>query len=99
MFRRALTVLMMLALMACFGAMLPSPAPAAPMTTHHAGCMHHHAPDATCHDCPICAGADLPRFAAWNTHAPMPPAPQRAPARVTALTGIHPASLDRPPRA
>ena len=103
MLRRLVSVLIVFALMACFGAMLPSPAQAAaPMTVGHsgghAGCMHHHAPDAACHDCPMCAGADLPRLATWDDRAPKQPTLQRQPAQVTPLTGVRPANLDRPPR-
>jgi hypothetical protein len=99
MVRRVVSVLLVFALMACFGAMAPSRAQAAaPTAMHHAGCMHHHTPDAACHDCPICAGADLPRLAAWDDRTPLPSASQRSRASVTPLTGVRPASLDRPPR-
>jgi len=106
MLRRALSLLIVFALMACFGAMLPADAPAsAPMAMHmdapamaHDGCMHHHRPHMACHDCPICTGVDLPRLAEWDHRVAVPAPLRRAPAHTTPLAGVRGAGLDRPPR-
>jgi hypothetical protein len=102
MYRRLMSLLIVCALMACFGAMLPAPASAsvhADMpTTMAPGCTHHYDTHMTCHDCPICAGVDLPRMATWDDRGAMPADTLRPAAPVVAMAGLRPAGLDRPPR-
>ena len=106
MFRRLVSLLIVVALMACFGTMLPSGAQAStPTVMHtdvpampHAGCMHHHDKHTACHGCPICTGVDLPGLAVWDNRVDMPASLVRTPAQTALPAGVRPAGLDRPPR-
>jgi len=105
MVRRLMSLLIVFALMACFGAMMPTSAQAeAPTAMHmtasemtHAGCSHHNGAHMACHDCPICAGAAVPDLAASDNRVATP-ARLPTPGYTAHLTGVRPAGLDRPPR-